>query len=800
MSSRIIVKNIPKEITEKELQVHFSKKGVTTDVKIMKKENGQSRKFSFIGFKNDSEANETVKYFNNTFLWTCKIIVESAKAQNDPALNKTFNNKSLNNKNNNIKSDKKNKNSPGDELDEKAKAANENSKENKIKKIMELAAQISTKSKFDAINLQMQKDVENVNTQNKSSGDTEFNNTNTNENKKDNNDINSKDSENLDKKTTISNKENQTLPKGEAKKYTLETINLDPRRLYLKNIPFEIIEDEVRALFQTFGEITEIHIPKNYKTNQSFGYAYISFATVESSALALGELDKTFFQGRKLHISIAEKKQEKEQNNLNDPRNINPSGKSDYKTEKKLRMQGAFSNETNWNYLFMNQNAVVEAVARKLNISKAELMSKENANLAVQQAAMETSIINETKEWLNQNGFNLDALKGKRSECARSANTIFIKNISITISAEKLETYFARYGQLVRFLISPSNTLAIAEFVDAKHAINCIRKLAYFDIDGLPLYLEYAPEGIIEKANNKKTDDKTADKKTENKTEKNKKAKEESDLTEEIRTKNNKNTTNDEDNNINEGEENIAKNHIDLVGNEGKILFITNLNFNTKENALKKFFTERGFEPKKVKIVTHSKEGKDKPVSSGFGFLEFESEEAPQKILRTFQGALLHGHSLKLCLAKSSEKKKNESLLGQKRKAETELNDYDYEGEDVEATKLLIKNLAFEADKDELKKLFGPFGEIKSLRVPKKLDGSHRGFAFIEFISHEESKKAFKALLNTHFYGRKLVIEWANKEKNVEDMRADVERKLKASQVVTHRTQKRAIMEISDFK
>ncbi len=655
MSSRIIVKNIPKHITEKQLQDHFSKTGIITDAKIMRKTNGQSRNFAFLGYKNDSEAVNAIKYFNGTFLWTSKIIVEDAKVQNDPNLNTPWKKNKLENSNK-IKSNKISENENGENL--KAKSFDENSKENKIKKILELAKQLSTKSKFDAINEQMQKEVE-VNGNN-----TDENNTNDNpdmekgKNKK--SDANNDVDKNMKNNSIKENKD------GDAKKYNLEQNKLDPKRLYLKNLPFQTTEEEIKSLFEKYGEITEIHIPKNYKTNQSFGYAYISFATVESCTLAVGELDEKFFQGRKLHISIAEKKQEKEQNNINDKNNINPSNKSDYKTEKKTRLQRSFDNETNWNYLFMNQNAVVEAVARKLNIPKSELMSKDNANLAVQQAAMETSIINETKEWLKENGFNIDALKGKRSECLRSKNTIFVKNISTTISKEKLEEYFSRYGQLVRFLISPSNTLAIAEFVNEKHAKNCIKKLAYFDIDGLPLYLEYAPESIIEKKDNSKANN--------------------------LNKENNLNLN--EDNNFKKNSEN-TNNQIDLVGNEGKILFITNLNFNTKENALKKFFTERGFEPAKVKIVTHLKDGKDKPVSSGFGFLEFENEEAPNKILRNFQGALLHGHSLKLSLAKSSDKSnKEENLLGQKRKAETELNDYDYEGEDIESTKLLIKNLA----------------------------------------------------------------------------------------------------------
>jgi multiple RNA-binding domain-containing protein 1 len=732
--SRIIVKNIPKEITDKELSDHFSKKGVITDVKIMKKENGQSRKFAFIGFKKEEDGINSIKYFNNTFLWTCKIIVESALVQSELTNKKPFSNrKNLNNNNNNNK--KSNTNLNSNSLDE-------NLKENKLKKILELAKEVSIKGKFDALNSQMQKEL------NDKEKEKENNNLGLNEN---DNNIETKESKNHDK---------------EMKKFNLEENKLDPKRLYLKNIPFKITEEEIREKFKNCGVLTEVHIPKNFKTGESFGYAYIAFATIESSILAIEQCDKTYFQGRTLHISIAEKKQEKVSNFPKDNYyNENAQGKSDYKTQKKEKLRGNFDNENNWNYLFMNQNAVVEAVSQKLGIPKQELLSKENANLSVQVAAMETTIINETKEWLKDNAFNLDILKGKRNECKRSKNTIFIKNISPNANKEKLEETFGRYGQLTKFLVSPSNTLAIAEFSDSQHAVNCIKKLAYYEIESVPLYLEFAPEGLIE-----------------NEKEKTIKSEAEAEAENDI----------DKLNKISD---------INLTGNEGKILFIMNLNFNTKENALKKFFIEQGFTPNKVKIATHLKEGKDKPVSSGFGFMEFENEEDPQKILRTLQGTLLHGHSLKLSLAKTSEPKKDtDNLLSRKRKNETELNDYEYEGEEVDSTKLLIRNLAFEANKDELRKLFAPFGEIKSLRIPLKMDGTHRGFAFIEFISHEESKKAFKSLSNSHFYGRKLVIEWANKEKSIEEMRADTERKLKVSQIETHRTQKKANLDVASFK
>ena len=51
--SRLIVKNIPKHLKEVDLANHFSQKGGTvTDAKIMYK-NDRSRKFGFVGFKDE---------------------------------------------------------------------------------------------------------------------------------------------------------------------------------------------------------------------------------------------------------------------------------------------------------------------------------------------------------------------------------------------------------------------------------------------------------------------------------------------------------------------------------------------------------------------------------------------------------------------------------------------------------------------------------------------------------------------------------------------------------------------------
>ena len=736
MSSRIIVKNLPKKITEEEIKNHFSQKGIVTDVKIMHKEDGRSRNFCFVGFKDDQSAKDAIKYFNQTYLKTMKISVEKAKLQGDPSLKKK-----------------------GKKIDKKINSNDDNNneeietKESKIKTILDLSKKTKNADKFDEA--LKNKNLNNLNNkENEEKSGDETKNLNNEENGK-----------NLEEKNIINDeKKNKEDKKEEKKEESLITKkNLDPKRLYLRNIPFEITEDDIREKFEKFGEINEIHIPINYKTNKSFGYAYISFETIESSIMAINKMDGQYFMGRKLHISIAEEKYNKPESELKIK--FNQKDKSSYKKEKTTKLKLNYKDETNWNYLFLNQNAVIDAVAKRLKIKKENLFSQNNADIAVQIAAMETTIINETKEWLKQQGINLDILKGKRQDCVRSKTIILVKNISNKTKKDVLQNLLERYGNLVRFLLSPSNTLAICEYVNKKHAENCIKHLSYYELDGEPLYLEFAPEGLIESKKNN-----------------NKDINEEKEKTKEII-------------NISESEDEEEKEEgIDLLEGQGKILFVKNLDFSTNEKQLKKFFEKKDYIVKKVEIAKHNKDGKN--VSSGFGFVELKDEKMVLKAMKNLQGALLGGHSLKLSISKSANEKKD--FLKNKRKRETELNDYDYQNENISNNKLLIKNIAFEANKEELRKLFKVYGQVKNLRLPTKLDGNHRGFAFVEFMSHEEAQKAFKELQNTHFYKRKLIIEWAKQDNTVEEIREKTSKKANSINIKTHSTKSKGTVYIKN--
>ena len=90
--------------------------------------------------------------------------------------------------------------------------------------------------------------------------------------------------------------------------------------------------------------------------------------------------------------------------------------------------------------------------------------------------------------------------------------------------------------------------------------------------------------------------------------------------------------------------------------------------------------------------------------------------------------------------------------------------------------KLTVKNVPFEAKREDVAKLFEAFSQVKSVRLPRKTAGErgaggakrpHRGFAFVEFTTPQECVAARKKLSNTHLYGRHLVIEHAKLDDTV---------------------------------
>ncbi len=271
-----------------------------------------------------------------------------------------------------------------------------------------------------------------------------------------------------------------------------------------------------------------------------------------------------------------------------------------------------------------------------------------------------------------------------------------------------------------RVVLAPSNSLCIVEFLSNSEAKSAFQRLAYTKYHHVPLFIEWAPKGIFSTPPSSLSSSASSSISTPSaptllaqpSPEKHSSEKKNEPAPPQVPT---------------DGDEHALEEE-EVEGNEkGKTtLFVKNLNFATTEEQLKEFFGGKA-KVRSVRIAKKKKKDKDSgkyvTLSCGYAFVEFVSQEIALQMLKKKQGKILDEHELTLKFSKQiregGEKK------GEKRREE--------EGENPPSTKLMVKNIAFEANKKEIRELFSPFGNVKSIRLPKKFNGSHRGFGYIAF-------------------------------------------------------------------
>ena len=198
----------------------------------------------------------------------------------------------------------------------------------------------------------------------------------------------------------------------------------------------------------------------------------------------------------------------------------------------------------------------------------------------------------------------------------------------------------------------------------------------------------------------------------------------------------------------------------DIIATEedaNNVIYLKNLNFSTTEATLREYLIKLFGESslKSVRLVSKLDNGKQK--SMGYAFAEFVDRDAAIKAMKRCHGDFLEGKKLELKFStKQKAANKKERKFAQDVKP---------------TTKIVVRNLPFQAAKKDIYQLFSAFAQIKSVRIPKKFDKTPRGFCFVEFLTKQEAKNAFESLTNTHLYGRKLVLEFAADDTSVDSIR-----------------------------
>lgn len=372
-------------------------------------------------------------------------------------------------------------------------------------------------------------------------------------------------------------------------------------RLFIRNLSYSITEDDLTQLFEKYGPLTEVLLPLDKTTSKPIGLGFVTFMLPEHAVKAFSELDKQIFQGRLLHILPSKPPL------APSTKQVTSTSTSSYKKTKEQSMKETSTSAHNWNALFLGSNAVVDAMADRYDVDKSDLLDFEaDQPLAVRLALGETQLVTETREFLEEQGVVLGAFDDAKPK--RSKKIILVKNLAFGTTDTELNILFtASGGSPNRVILPPGGISALVEFSEASTAKKVFKKLAYTEFKDVPLYLEWAPIGVLR---------------------------------------------------------------------------------SPTETAAPETDTTTDVEPK--------------------------------------------------------------------------------------SSKLLVRNVPFEAGKKEVMQLFGVIGKLKNVRLPKKMGSTneHRGFCFVEYVTKEDAKRAMDTLgHSTHIYGRRLVLEWAELEENVSDIR-----------------------------
>ena len=83
------------------------------------------------------------------------------------------------------------------------------------------------------------------------------------------------------------------------------------KKLYVGNLSYDATDDDLKALFDTFGEVTSANIIRYRDSNRSKGFGFVEIASDEDGQKAIDELDGTEHMGRNIKVNVARPKGER---------------------------------------------------------------------------------------------------------------------------------------------------------------------------------------------------------------------------------------------------------------------------------------------------------------------------------------------------------------------------------------------------------------------------------------------------------------------------------------------------------
>ncbi len=83
--------------------------------------------------------------------------------------------------------------------------------------------------------------------------------------------------------------------------------------MYVSNLGFHVQEEDLKQLFETFGEVTSAKIITDRETGRSRGFAFVEMKSTEEANKAMAALQNKEIEGRAISVSVARERESRSQ-------------------------------------------------------------------------------------------------------------------------------------------------------------------------------------------------------------------------------------------------------------------------------------------------------------------------------------------------------------------------------------------------------------------------------------------------------------------------------------------------------
>ncbi|KAI4495694.1 hypothetical protein M0802_008529 [Mischocyttarus mexicanus] len=250
-----------------------------------------------------------------------------------------------------------------------------------------------------------------------------------------------------------------------------ENIRKKKSRIIIRNLPFQITEDNLTEYFSKYGKIEEVNLLK--KDGKLVGCGFIQFDHVQSAAKAIHYANMKMLQGRSIVVDWAIPKSIYTKNKNNNEDNVN--------TEIKIESE---ENQDDDDDKSNNKNECMD-VSTEENEEDIKDLSKEEVQDVKDEEVIEESFKEEEEEEEEEEVIDDKELIKKQnfkreSNDVEEGKTVFIKNVPFSTTNNELKEFMERFGPVEYALIcidrltEHSKGTAFVKFKNVEDSEKCL--------------------------------------------------------------------------------------------------------------------------------------------------------------------------------------------------------------------------------------------------------------------------------------------------------------------------------------